>query len=142
MRRAMAIQLIINREWGLAKNENPNQGAFIIDELTELVEEAVLGEFERITERGGVLGAMETGYQRGKIQEESLHYEMLKHTGEYPIVGVNTFRNPHGDDAAEADRAAALDRGGKAEPARAPRRVPGAPRRARRRRCCAACSRR
>ena len=97
VRRAMAIQLIINREWGLAKNENPNQGAFIIDELTELVEEAVLTEFERIAERGGVLGAMETGYQRGKIQEESLHYEMLKHTGEYPIVGVNTFRNPHGD---------------------------------------------
>lgn len=97
VRRAMAIQLIINREWGLAKNENPNQGAFVIDELTELVEEAVLSEFERISERGGVLGAMETGYQRGKIQEESLHYEMLKHTGEYPIVGVNTFRNPHGD---------------------------------------------
>lgn len=97
VRRAMAIQLIINREWGLAKNENPNQGAFIIDELTELVEEAVLAEFERIAERGGVLGAMETGYQRGKIQEESMHYEMLKHTGEYPIIGVNTFRNPHGD---------------------------------------------
>ncbi|HSC62846.1 MAG TPA: fused isobutyryl-CoA mutase/GTPase IcmF [Caldimonas sp.] len=97
VRRAMAIQLIINREWGLAKNENPNQGAFIVEELTELVEEAVLAEFERISERGGVLGAMETGYQRGKIQEESMHYEMLKHTGEYPIVGVNTFRNPHGD---------------------------------------------
>jgi methylmalonyl-CoA mutase len=97
VRRAMAIQLIINREWGLAKNENPNQGAFVIDELTELVEEAVLAEFEKIAERGGVLGAMETGYQRGKIQEESLHYEMLKHTGEYPIVGVNTFRNPKGD---------------------------------------------
>ncbi len=97
VRRAMAIQLIINREWGLAKCENPNQGAFVIDELTELVEEAVLGEFEKITERGGVLGAMETGYQRGKIQEESMHYEMQKHTGEYPIVGVNTFRNPHGD---------------------------------------------
>ncbi len=97
VRRAMAIQLIINREWGLAKNENPNQGAFIIDELTELVEEAVLAEFEKIAERGGVLGAMETGYQRGKIQEESMHYEMLKHTGEYPIIGVNTFRNPHGD---------------------------------------------
>jgi len=97
VRRAMAIQLIINREWGLAKNENPNQGAFIVDELTELVEEAVLAEFEKISERGGVLGAMETGYQRGKIQEESLHYEMLKHTGEYPIVGVNTFRNPHGE---------------------------------------------
>ncbi|MCA3236909.1 MAG: cobalamin-dependent protein [Curvibacter sp.] len=97
VRRAMAIQLIINREWGLAKNENPNQGAFIIEELTELVEEAVLAEFERIAERGGVLGAMETGYQRGKIQDESMHYEMLKHTGELPIIGVNTFRNPHGD---------------------------------------------
>lgn len=97
VRRAMAIQLIINREWGLAKNENPNQGAFVIDELTELVEEAVLAEFERIAERGGVLGAMETGYQRGRIQDESMHYEMLKHTGELPIIGVNTFRNPHGD---------------------------------------------
>jgi methylmalonyl-CoA mutase len=97
VRRAMAIQLIINREWGLAKNENPNQGAFIIEELTELVEEAVLREFEAIAERGGVLGAMETGYQRGKIQDESMHYEMLKHTGELPIIGVNTFRNPHGD---------------------------------------------
>ena len=97
VRRAMAIQLIINREWGLAKNENPNQGAFIVDELTELVEEAVLAEFERISERGGVLGAMETGYQRGRIQDESMHYEMLKHTGELPIIGVNTFRNPHGD---------------------------------------------
>ncbi|WP_431260411.1 fused isobutyryl-CoA mutase/GTPase IcmF [Roseateles chitinivorans] len=101
VRRAMAIQLVINREWGLAKNENPSQGAFIIDELTELVEEAVLTEFERIAERGGVLGAMETGYQRGKIQEESMHYEMLKHTGEYPIIGVNTFRNPHGDPTPE-----------------------------------------
>jgi len=101
VRRAMAIQLIINREWGLAKNENPNQGAFIIDELTELVEEAVLSEFEKIAERGGVLGAMETGYQRGKIQEESMHYEMLKHTGEYPIIGVNTFRNPHGEPVPE-----------------------------------------
>jgi len=97
VRRAMAIPLIINREWGLAKNENPLQGGFVVDELTELVEEAVLAEFERISERGGVLGAMETGYQRGKIQDESMHYEHLKHTGEYPIVGVNTFRNPHGD---------------------------------------------
>ena len=97
VRRAMAIQLVINREWGLAKNENPNQGAFIIDELTDLVEEAVLKEFEAIAERGGVLGAMETGYQRGKIQEESLYYEHRKHDGSYPIVGVNTFRNPHGD---------------------------------------------
>jgi methylmalonyl-CoA mutase len=101
VRRAMAIQLIINREWGLAKNENPNQGAFIVDELTELVEEAVLSEFEKIAERGGVLGAMETGYQRGKIQEESMHYEMLKHTGELPVIGVNTFRNPHGDPTAQ-----------------------------------------
>jgi isobutyryl-CoA mutase len=101
VRRAMAIQLIINREWGLAKNENPSQGAFIIDELTELVEEAVLTEFERISERGGVLGAMETGYQRGKIQDESMHYEMLKHTGELPIIGVNTFRNPKGDPTPE-----------------------------------------
>jgi methylmalonyl-CoA mutase len=102
VRRAMAIQLIINREWGLAKNENPNQGAFVIEELTELVEEAVLAEFEKIAERGGVLGAMETGYQRGKIQEESMHYEMLKHTGEYPIIGVNTFRNPKGDPVPES----------------------------------------
>src|SRR6184192_4922147 len=95
VRRAMAIQLIINREWGLAKNENPNQGAFILEELTDLVEEAVLKEFEAISERGGVLGAMETGYQRGKIQEESLYYEHQKHDGSYPIVGVNTFRNPN-----------------------------------------------
>ena len=101
VRRAMAIQLIINREWGLAKNENPNQGAFIIEELTELVEEAVLTEFEKLADRGGVLGAMETGYQRGKIQDESMHYEMLKHTGEYPIIGVNTFRNPKGDEVLE-----------------------------------------
>jgi methylmalonyl-CoA mutase len=99
VRRAMAIQLIINREWGLAKNENPNQGSFILEELTDLVEEAVLKEFEAISERGGVLGAMETGYQRGKIQEESLYYEHRKHDGSYPIVGVNTFRNPHGDAA-------------------------------------------
>ncbi|XYJ10774.1 fused isobutyryl-CoA mutase/GTPase IcmF [Telluria sp. B2] len=96
VRRALAIQLIINREWGLAKNENPNQGAFIIDELTDLVEEAVLQEFERIAERGGVLGAMETGYQRGKIQEESMLYEHKKHDGSLPIIGVNTFRNPKG----------------------------------------------
>src|ERR1051325_7476237 len=97
VRRAMAIQLIINREWGLGKNENPNQGSFIIEELTDLVEEAVIKEFEAISERGGVLGAMETGYQRGKIQEESLYYEHKKHDGSYPIVGVNTFRNPRGD---------------------------------------------
>ena len=91
VRRALAIQLIINQEWGLAKNENPSQGAFIIDELTDLVEEAVLQEFEKISDRGGVLGAMETGYQRGKIQEESLFYEHKKHDGSLPIVGVNTF---------------------------------------------------
>jgi methylmalonyl-CoA mutase len=96
VRRAMAIQLIINRELGTAKNENPNQGAFLIEELTALVEEAVMTEFDRITDRGGVLGAMERMYQRNKIQEESLHYEMLKHTGEYPIVGVNTFLNKKG----------------------------------------------
>lgn len=94
VRRAMAIQLIINKEWGLAMNENANQGSFIIDELTELVEEAVLCEFERISERGGVLGAMETGYQRGKIQDESMYYEHRKHDGSLPIIGVNTFENP------------------------------------------------
>src|SRR5450631_774935 len=99
VRRAMAIQLIINREWGLGKNENPNQGSFIIEELTDLVEEAVLKEFEAISERGGVLGAMETGYQRGKIQEESMVYEHKKHDGSYPIIGVNTFRNAHAGDA-------------------------------------------
>ena len=91
VRRALAIQLIINQEFGVAMNENPNQGAFIMDTLTELVEEAVLSEFERISERGGVLGAMERMYQRSKIQEESLYYERLKHSGELPLVGVNTF---------------------------------------------------
>jgi isobutyryl-CoA mutase len=96
VRRAMAIQLIINRELGTAKNENPNQGSFLIEEMTDLVEQAVLAEFERITERGGVLGAMERMYQRNKIQEESLYYETLKHSGEYPIVGVNTFLNKNG----------------------------------------------
>jgi methylmalonyl-CoA mutase len=96
VRRAMAIQLIINKELGLARNENPMQGSYVIDELTDLVEEAVLLEFDRINERGGVLGAMETMYQRSKIQEESLHYETLKHTGEFPIIGVNTFLNSNG----------------------------------------------
>lgn len=96
VRRAMAIQLIINKELGLTKNENPLQGSFIIEELTDLVEEAVLSEFDRITERGGVLGAMETMYQRSKIQEESLYYETLKHTGEFPIIGVNTFLSSKG----------------------------------------------
>ncbi|OEU46268.1 MAG: methylmalonyl-CoA mutase [Desulfobulbaceae bacterium S5133MH15] len=94
VRRALAIQLIINREWGLAKNENMNQGSFIVEDLTDLVEEAVLVEFDKITDRGGVLGAMETGYQRSKIQEESMYYERLKHSGEFPIVGVNTFLDP------------------------------------------------
>ncbi len=131
----MAIQLIINREWGLAKNENPNQGSFIVDELTELVEEAVLKEFEAISERGGVLGAMELGYQRGKIQEESLHYEHLKHTGEYPIIGVNTFRNPHGDTVPQTDRARALDRGREAGPARSACRTSTSATRRKRRRC-------
>ena len=100
VRRAMAIQLIINKELGLVKNENPLQGSFIIDELTELVEEAVLQEFERITERGGVLGAMETMYQRSKIQEESLYYETLKHNGDFPIIGVNTFLSSKGSPTA------------------------------------------
>ncbi len=109
VRRAMAIQLIINREWGVAKNENPNQGAFVIDELTDLVEEAVLKEFEAIASRGGVLGAMETGYQRGKIQEESLYYEHKKHDGSYPIIGVNTFLNPKGMAQQEIELARSTD---------------------------------
>ncbi|ADB74908.1 fused isobutyryl-CoA mutase/GTPase IcmF [Geodermatophilus obscurus] len=99
VRRALAIQMIIDKEWGLAGNENPLQGSFVIDELTDLVEEAVLAEFDRIAERGGVLGAMETGYQRGKIQDESMLYEHRKHDGSLPIVGVNTFLDPHRDEA-------------------------------------------
>ena len=99
VRRAMAIQMIINKEWGLSKNENPLQGSFVIDELTDLVEEAVLLEFDRISERGGVLGAMETGYQRGRIQDESMLYEHRKHDGTLPIIGVNTFLDPHRDEA-------------------------------------------
>jgi methylmalonyl-CoA mutase len=97
VRRALAIQLVINREWGLAMNENPLQGSYIVDELTDMVEAAVLDEFDRITTRGGVLGAMETGYQRGKIQDESMLYEQRKHEGSLPIIGVNTFRSTHGD---------------------------------------------
>jgi methylmalonyl-CoA mutase len=97
VRRALAIQMIINQEWGLARNENPLQGSFIVEELTDLVEEAVLAELERLSERGGVLGAMETGYQRGRIQDESMLYEQKKHDGSLPIVGVNVFRNPAGD---------------------------------------------
>ncbi|MBO6525405.1 MAG: methylmalonyl-CoA mutase, partial [Balneolaceae bacterium] len=99
VRRALAIQLIINREFGVTKTENPNQGSFIIDELTDLVEEAVLREFESISDRGGVLGAMETGYQRGKIQEESMKYETLKHDGSLPLIGVNTFLPEHAEEA-------------------------------------------
>ncbi len=109
VRRALAIQLIINQEWGLAKNENPNQGAFVIEELTDLVEEAVLQEFEKISDRGGVLGAMETGYQRGKIQEESLFYEHKKHDGSLPIVGVNTFLNEAGQEHVEIELARSTD---------------------------------
>ncbi|MBB1153627.1 MULTISPECIES: fused isobutyryl-CoA mutase/GTPase IcmF [Amycolatopsis] len=110
VRRAMAIQMIINKEWGLSKNENPLQGSFVIDELTDLVEEAVLTEFDRISERGGVLGAMETGYQRGRIQDESLLYERKKHDGSLPIIGVNTFRNPKaGEDDVEVELARATE---------------------------------
>jgi len=96
VRRALAIQLVISKEWGLALNENPLQGSFVIEELTELVESAVLAELDRINERGGVLGAMETGYQRGRIQDESMRYEQRKHDGSLPIVGVNTFTSPQG----------------------------------------------
>ncbi|MBC2742366.1 MAG: methylmalonyl-CoA mutase family protein [Desulfosarcina sp.] len=109
VRRALAIQLIINQEWGLTNNENTYQGSFIVEDLTDLVEEAVLMEYDKITARGGVLGAMETGYQRSKIQEESMYYEMLKHTGEYPIVGVNTFRDPHADGADMLEGASCID---------------------------------
>ena len=103
VRRAMAIQMIITKEHGLSKNENPLQGSFIVEELTDLVEEAVLKEFERLNDRGGVLGAMETQYQRGKIQEESMHYEMLKHSGKLPIIGVNTYLNPNPPTEEEMD---------------------------------------
>ena len=127
VRRAMAIQLVINREWGLAMNENPLQGSFIIEELTDLVEEAVLAEFDRISERGGVLGAMETGYQRGRIQDESMRYEQRKHDGSLPIVGVNTFLPPKGDSPARHDRAGPLRRRGEAGPAPPPARLPGPP---------------
>jgi methylmalonyl-CoA mutase len=103
VRRALAIQMIIDKEYGLYKNENMLQGSFIVEELTELTEEAILCEFESLSERGGVLGAMERGYQRGKIQEESHYYESLKSSGEYPIIGVNTFQNPHADVEAQMD---------------------------------------
>jgi methylmalonyl-CoA mutase len=119
VRRAMAIQLIVNREFGWSKNENPLQGSFIIEEMTDLVEEAVLTIFDEMNHRGGVLGAMETQYQRMRIQEESLHYEMQKHSGELPIVGVNTFINESGDEqvfsgeltrATQAEKQGQLDR--------------------------------
>jgi isobutyryl-CoA mutase len=109
VRRAMAIQLIIGKEWGLSLNENPLQGAFVVDELTDLVEEAVLAEFDRIAERGGVLGAMETGYQRGRIQDESMLYEHRKHDGSLPIVGVNTFVREVVDEPAEIELARATE---------------------------------
>ena len=109
VRRALAIQLIINREFGLAKNENPSQGAFIVDELTDLVEEAVLQEFERISDRGGVLGAMETGYQRSRIQEESMKYETKKHDGSYPLIGVNTFLGDDDEEQFEIELARSTD---------------------------------
>ncbi|MFC6617586.1 methylmalonyl-CoA mutase family protein [Deinococcus radiophilus] len=105
VRRALAIQLIINREWGVAKNQNPNQGSFFLEQLTDMVEEAVLAEFERLSERGGVLGAMETGYQRSRIQEESMLYEHKKHDGSLPIIGVNTFLNPNPQEAPELELA-------------------------------------
>jgi isobutyryl-CoA mutase len=104
VRRAMAIQLILSKEFGWAKNENPHQGSFFVEELTDLVERAVLQEFDRMSLRGGVLGAMETHYQRSKIQEESLHYEKLKHSGELPVVGVNTFLNPKANFDEEASK--------------------------------------
>jgi isobutyryl-CoA mutase len=120
VRRALAIQMIIDKEWGLSANENQLQGSYIVDELTDLVEEAVLAEFDRISERGGVLGAMETGYQRGRIQDESMLYEHRKHDGSLPIVGVNTFLDPHADDspsgpvelarATEGEKKSQLDR--------------------------------
>ena len=124
VRRALAIQLIINNEWGLAGNENPNQGSFIIEELTELVEEAVLAEFERISERGGVLGAMETGYQRGRIQDESLEYEHRKHDGSLPIIGVNTFLREHLD-RTPGGQAGPVQRGREAKPDSSPAGVSG-----------------
>ena len=129
VRRALAIQMIITKEWGLAANENPLQGSFIVEELTDLVEEAVLAEMERISERGGVLGAMETGYQRGRIQDDSMLYEHRKHDGSLPIVGVNTFTAPGSGGHAAAPRAGPVHRGGEAEPAGPARGLPAAPRR-------------
>ena len=120
VRRALAIQMIINREWGLAFNENPLQGSFIVEELTDLVEEAVLAEMDRLSERGGVLGAMETGYQRGGIQDESMLHESRKHDGCLPLIGVNTFLDPAARRARAHLELGPLHRGGEAEPAEAP----------------------
>ncbi len=132
VRRALAIQMIIDQEWGLSKNENPLQGSYIVDELTDLVEEAVLTEFDRISDRGGVLGAMETGYQRGRIQDESMLYEHKKHDGSLPIIGVNTFLNPEGSTATQDPRARSGHRGGEALPGGAAGRLPrGSPGRGR-----------
>ena len=132
VRRALAIQMIINKEWGLAISENPLQGAFVVDELTDLVEAAVLAEFDRISERGGVLGAMETGYQRGRIQDESMLYEHRKHDGSLPIVGVNTFRNPHEGESPREVVLARASESREGEPARAGDGLQGgAPRRGR-----------
>ena len=134
----MAIQLIIGKEWGLSMNENPLQGAFVVDELTDLVEEAVLAEFDRIAERGGVLGAMETGYQRGRIQDESMLYEHRKHDGSLPIIGVNTFVRESADDAGRRSSWPGRPRR-RSEPARPARRLPRPPRRPRPRPRCAGC---
>ena len=124
VRRALAIQMIIDQEWGLSANENPLQGSYVVDELTDLVEEAVLAEFDRLTDRGGVLGAMETGYQRGRIQDESMRYEQRKHDGTLPIVGVNTFLGTDGCRRGSRRRADAGDRAGEAVAARAAARLP------------------
>ncbi len=122
--------MIINKEWGLALNENPLQGSFIVEELTDLVEKAVLAEMDRISERGGVLGAMETGYQRGRIQDDSMLYEHRKHDGTLPIVGVNTFVAPSStEEAGEAARAGPVHRGGEAAPVGPATGLPGPPRR-------------
>ena len=127
VRRAMAIQMIINQRIRPAKNENPLQGSFIIEELTDLVEEAVLAEFERIDQRGGVLGAMETRYQRGQIQDESMLYEHKKHSGSLPIVGVNTFRNPAGTEPVRLELARATEQEKRSQLDRVAR-LPGAER--------------
>ena len=129
VRRALAIQLILNREYGVLRNENSAQGAYFQQLLTDLVEEAVLSEFERLADRGGVLGAMEMLYQRGRIQDESLHYERLKHSGELPVVGVNTFEGPATESAPQREQIRASEQG-TPRAGRPPAGIPGAPRRA------------